>query len=328
MHRRSLVAAPVLTAALTLTAVMTTAPLDAQTPAPTAAPAAAAPQPTPGIPGVVAAGTKVELLKSGLSGTEGPIALPDGSLIFTEREANRVTKIAPDGTFTPYIEDTEGVNSLTIDPQGRLLAVQWIKPQVVNITTKPFVVLADRYNGVPFGRPNDLIADKKGGVYFSDPGLTAPNKPTLFYLNPQGQVVKLTDDIDRPNGVQLSRDETVLYVANTAGPTILAYDIAKDGTISNRRDFATLDGVRKTDTGLNSGADGLTIDSDGRLYVCSNIGVQVFGPDGKALGVIPLPVAPQNLAFAGPNKRALYVVGRGNAYRIAMQAQGFTGRPK
>jgi len=320
-----------LTATVTLSGVMLARALGAQSvPGPTAQPTAlaAAALKAPGITGVVAAGTPIELLKSGLSGTEGPIALKDGSLIFTEREANRVTHIGLDGSFTPYIEDTEGVNSLTIDPRGRLLAVQWIVPRVVDISKKPFAVLADTYGGRPLGRPNDLIADAKGGVYFSDPGLVAPSKPTLFYLTPGNRVVALDDTIERPNGVQLSPDGTRLYAANTAGAHIFVYDILADGSVANRRTFAELQGVRKTDAGLNSGADGLTIDSEGRLYVASNIGVQVFSAGGAALGVIELPVAPQNLAFAGVGKNVLFVVGRGNAYRISMIARGFAGRPK
>ena len=101
-----------------------------------------------------------------------------------------------------------------------------------------------------------------------------------------------------------------------------------DGTLKNRRNFAKLQGVQRTDTGVTSGADGLAVDSKDRVYVCTSTGVQVFSPKGETLGTIPLSRAPQNLAFGGPDKKTLYVVGRGAAYKIQMLAQGFKGRVK
>jgi gluconolactonase len=121
----------------------------------------------------------------------------------------------------------------------------------------------------------------------------------------------------------------VLYVANTLGEYILAYDVARDGSISGKRNFAKLDGYKKTDNGsYSSGADGLAVDEAGRLYVASSVGIQVFSAKGDALGTIPLPKAPQNLAFAGKDKKTLYIVGRGAAYRIAVQTAGYAGRAK
>lgn len=119
-----------------------------------------------------------------------------------------------------------------------------------------------------------------------------------------------------------------LYVANTYGEHVLAYQVKSDGSVTGRRNFAKLDGVTKTDTGVTSGADGLAVDSKGRLYVASTSGVQVFDARGAALGVIALPKAPQNLAFAGDGKKTLYVVGRGAAYRIAVLTPGYGGRAK
>jgi gluconolactonase len=131
--------------------------------------------------------------------------------------------------------------------------------------------------------------------------------------------------------VLLSADERTLYVADSWGAYILAYDVARDGTLSNRRNFASLEGVRPREGGgVVSGADGLAIDAAGRLYVAPNIGrgVQVFDRMGKALGTIPTPRSPQNIAFAGKGKQTLYIVGRGSAYRVALDAAGFAGRAK
>jgi gluconolactonase len=198
-------------------------------------------------------------------------------------------------------------------------------------------VLADSFEGKPFGRPNDLVVDKKGGVYFTEPGpnaqpgttpATPPLPPAVYYIPPGGRAIKIADGIERPNGIQLSRDEKTLYVNNTNGEFLLAFDVQPDGTAHNRRNFAKYEGVTRNADGVSSGADGLAIDSQGRVYAATAVGVQVFNPQGRHLGTIPLSRPPQNLAFAGPGKQTLYVVGRGAAFKIPMVAAGFKDRAK
>jgi gluconolactonase len=297
---------------------------------------------TPAIAGVAAAGTPIQLIREGFAGTEGPVVLPDGSLIFTETQANRITRIAADGSTSTFLDNTNGSNGLGFTANGDLYAVQVLKPRVGIVYPAAHArTLADQYEGKPFSRPNDLVIDRKGGVYFTDSGAPprpagtpAPAeqpmvaKPAVYHITPSGALQRIAADIERPNGIQLSPDEKVLYVANTAGEHVLAYDIAADGSIGARRNFAKLEGWRKTDTGTSSGADGLAVDASGRLYVASSAGVQVFSNKGEALGIIALPKAPQNLAFAGPDKKTLYVVGRGAAYKIALLAEGYGGRAK
>jgi len=295
---------------------------------------------TPAIADVVAAGTRIEFIKEGFEGTEGPIALPDGGFVFTETRANRITRIAEDGSTSTFLEHSNGSNGLAFNAKGELVTVQVLNPRV-GIVYPPGkeTVLADQFEGVPFVRPNDLVLSKRGDIYFTDsgsapvvPGSTAPTiapRPAVYRITPEGKLLRVANDIERPNGIQLSPDEKVLYVANTAGEHILAYDVAADGSISGKRNFAKLDGYRKTDNGsFSSGADGLAIDAKGRLYVASTSGIQVFNAAGEALGIIPLPKAPQNLAFAGKDKSYLYVVGRGAAYRIATLTPGYAGRAK
>ncbi len=304
---------------------------------------ACAQQSTVAINGVVAAGTPIELIKEGFSGTEGPIALPDGNFAFTETQANRITRIAPDGSISTFLENSNGSNGLAINPEGEVYAVQVKEPQVgIVYPAHSARVLAARYEGAPFGRPNDIVLDRKGGVYFTDSGVNPPApgtapapqpaekpaKPAVYHISNEGALTRLAADIERPNGIQLSPDEKILYVANTFGEYVLAYDILGDGKVGPRRNFAKLEGFRKTETGATSGADGLAVDAEGRVYVASTAGIQVFSNKGEALGVIALPKAPQNIAFAGPGKKTLYAVGRGAAYRIATLTQGFTGRAK
>lgn len=290
---------------------------------------------TPAIAGIVAAGTPIELLKEGFKGTEGPVALSDGSLIFTETQANRITRIAADGSTSTFLDNSNGSNGLGFTSNGDLYSVQVLNPRV-GVVYPPTKVktLADQFEGKPFGRPNDLVVDKQGGVYFTDSGAQpkpdqGPTaKPAVYHIPPGGALQRIASDIERPNGIQLSPDEKVLYVANTLGEYVLAYDIAADGSVGPRRSFARLAGWSKTDTGYSSGADGLAVDAKGRLYVASNIGIEIFSASGEALGSIALPKKPQNLAFAGVDKKSLYVVGRGAAYKITVLTPGFAGRAK
>jgi gluconolactonase len=307
----------------------------AQAPAPPAVDTVA-----PAIPGVVAAGTRVSVIREGFEGTEGPIALPDGSVIFTETNASRITKIDKDNNVTTFLESTNGSNGLAFDAKGRLISVQTTpgRTRVGVIYPKGSeAVIAEGFDG----RPNDLVVAKSGAIYFTVPGPVAPPPgaappaapaapfvPFVYYVPPGGKLMKAAEGIENPNGIQLSRDERVLYVNNTRGEYLLAFDIQPDGSLTNRRNFGTYEGVTKTEIGVTSGADGLAVDNDGRVYAATSAGVQVFSPEGKHLGTIPLSRSPQNLAFAGPDKKTLYVVGRGAAFKIQMQAQGFTGRAK
>jgi gluconolactonase len=320
------------------------APEQASTPsatAPATPPPPAVDTAAPGIAGVVAEGTPVTVIAEGFDGTEGPLGLPDLSLIFTETNANRITRIASDDSLSTYLENTNGSNALALDPEGRLLSVQTTPGQTQIGIIYPAgseAVITDNFDGLPYGRPNDLVVSTTGHVYFTEPGPNvpagttpspAPLPPAVYRVPPGGEALRVAEDIRRPNGIMLSVDETTLYVNDTQGPALLSFDVLADGSVANRREFAAYDGVTTNPDGsLASGADGLAIDSEGRLYVATTIGVQVFDTAGTALGTIPVSRAPQNLAFAGPDKQTLYIVGRGAAYKLAMVSRGFAGRAK
>ncbi len=278
----------------------------------------------PGIPGVVAAGTPVIVIKEGFQGTEGPITLPDGSLIFSEPAANRISKIDKDGNVTTFLENTNGSNGLAFDAKGRLISTQTAAGQERVGVVYPKGSEATLAEGV--GRPNDLVVNKAGGIYFTAPG----QNPLVYYVPPGGAAVKAAEGIDNPNGIQLSRDEKTLYVNNTRGEYVIAFDVQANGTLTNRRNFAKYEGTTKGDNGFASGADGLAVDSEGRVYVAINStgGVQVFSPQGQYLGTIPTSLGAQNIACAGPDKKTLYIVGRGAAFKVQMLSQGYQGRAK
>jgi gluconolactonase len=296
---------------------------------------------TVAIPGVVKAGVTVKAIKSGFTGTEGPIGMPDGSLIFTETQANRITRIDANDQTSTFLEDANGSNALAWDAKGRLLSVQTTpgKSQVGVIYPKGSeTTLTASFEGQAYGRPNDLVVSKAGHVYFTEPGPNAapgqappnpPLPPAVYHVTPEGKVSRVAEGIARPNGIMLSPDEKTLYVNDTAGTHMVAFAVAADGSTGNRRSFAK---YSKVTTGANgapsSGADGLAVDGEGRIYCASAAGVEVFSPKGELLGVIPVSLPPQNIGFAGKDKKTLYIVGRGSAWRVALDAQGYTGRGK
>jgi gluconolactonase len=293
------------------------------------------------IPGIIAANAHWTLVWQGADNADGIIASPDGGLLFAQEQPSRVSKLDKHDKVAVYLEDTHGGGALTIDSKGRLFTVArtctdpgknpaaCTEPTHLAELKPERKTLADNVDGKSLGRLNDLIADKKGGFYF--------NGSALYYLNAAGKVATLGENL-RTNGITLSPDEKTLYVTN--GASLVAFDVHPDGTVRNQRDFAKLE--------AGGVGDGMSIDSTGRIYVTSAPGVQIFSPDGKYLGVIPAPRAVISMAFSGPNKKTLYVVGSGalgpdgkefetpkgvrnNAktiYKIDLLAQGFKGRVK
>jgi gluconolactonase len=306
------------------------------------------------IPGVVKGGTPVDRILTGFAGLDDPIGISDGTLLFSEPNARRIHRLNPrTGEVSVLVAESNESHGVTEDSKGRLISAQaWDGATRIGVIYPPgaVAVLADNFEGQPFSRPNDLIVARNGGVYFTDPGLTAQQAQTLakrlgkpvgprlppavYYIPPGGRAIRIEDRIIRPNGIQLSRDEKTLYVSDSNGVDVIAWDIQPDGLVRNRRAFGTLTGRSTRDNGLGgvkTFADGMTIDNDGRLYVTTGGGVEVLSPEGRNLGTIPVRCPPndcQNLAFAGPDKQTLYVAGAGSLYRIAMIARGFTGRPK
>lgn len=308
-----------------------------------AAPQGAAPPPyvppawdtyTPNIPGVVAGGTRVELITDTLNGTEGPVALPDGTLLFTQGGARRLTRIDKDDKLTTSFENIQS-GGLGFDPKGRLIAndntpgkqgIYAILPKGAEAT------LVDRKTPGFMGS-NDIVVDKKGGVYF-----TQPDQANVGYVAPDGKMRIVAENITRPNGITMSPDEKILYVNDSRGEYLLAYDVQPDGSVTNRRNFAKYDQINTSaaagDVGpglryaVTSCADGLAVDREGRVFNAGCNGIQVFSPQGRHLGTIPTARVIQNLAFAGPDKKTLYLVGRSAAWKVQTLTQGYQGRAK
>ena len=295
------------------------------------------------IPGVIAANAKWELIWRDTKTADGIVSTSDGGVIFAQEQSDTIRKLDSKNHESVYITDTHGTGAVSVDSQGRLFAVErtctdpgkhmpdCAEPTKVAMLKPSQKVLADKFaDGKTLGRVNDLVADGKGGAYFTVSG--------VYYVNAKGKVSAVADKDIRPNGVILSADGKTLYATNSTA--ILAFDVNPDGTTKNRRDFASLDG--------DTGGDGMAIDHAGRVYVTASKGVHVLGKDGKHLGLIPTPRVPISLTFSGPGKKTLYVASMGangpdgkpwnvpqgvrntamTMYRIPLLTQGFAGRPK
>lgn len=285
----------------------------------------ASPQRQGGIPGVIAPGVEAELVREGYIFLEGPLGMADGGLLFVDRrEADRIHRLHPDGKFSVFREKANGANGLAYTRGGDLIVVEAAAKRISRTGADGRIVELTRGDGQnPLLAPNDLIVDAKGGVYFTDPGLrplVKGRKVHVYYLAPSATRAQVIDDqVARPNGIILSPDGKTLLVADTIGHDVIGYDVQPDGTVRNRRPLLHL---RDIPAGEDSGADGMAVDRDGRIFVTSVRGVQVFDKSGQYLGTIPVPRRPTNVAFAGPGKRVLYITAREGLYRIQTLTQG------
>jgi len=297
------------------------------------------------IPGVVQAGAKWTVAWQGTDNADGIIGTADGGLLFAQEQPNQVSKLDKNDRVSVFIKDTHGAGSLSMDSKNQVVAIlrtctdpgnagrgitaPCTEPTAVAFLTPQRKVLAESIDGKSLGRLNDLVLAKNGHIYFTSGG--------AFHLTPDGKVTTIGGEL-RTNGIMLSPDEKTLYITN--GMVVVALDVKPDGSVTNRRDFAKLE--------AGGAGDGMTIDAAGRLYVTSAPGVQVFNAQGKYLGVIPTPRPVISVAFSGPDKKALYVVGGGalgpdgkefttpqgvrnngkTIFKIPMLAQGFKGRAK
>jgi len=304
---------------------------------------------SPDIPGVIKGGTRPIVLATGLAGADDPIAWMNGEVIFSEPNANRLLHVDRNGNISTFIENLHEPRGLAVDSQGRLISIQaqdgFTALRVIYPANRADVI-ADKFEGTSFSRPNDLVVDAQGGVYFTDPGQFPEQEAELrktkfrlpaaiYYVAPGRPAVKVADGITRPNGITLSPNGRVLYVNDTLGLTLTAFDVQADGSLRNARVFAKYKGRAQRAGSLEpiSNADGIVVDNSGRVYALTEAGVEVFTPTGTLLGIIPVACNAagarcQGLAFAGGDKRTLYLAGQDTLLKISMVAQGFLKRVK
>jgi gluconolactonase len=279
---------------------------------------------------VIAAGQQWKSVWTGTgNNADGIIATKDGGILAAQNTNSDVMKIDKDGKVSFPYKDTNTGGAVSMNRKGALFLVSRGLPTSVLQLDPMRKVLANMYKGDPMdcigGVINDLTAAGSGTVYFTMGG--------LFRIDPKGMVTK-EGTIAGTNGLILSPDEKTLYVTGRIASSppappqgqpnpgnLIAYDVQPDGSLKNERQFA------------NVGGDGSTVDSQGRIYTTTNVGVvKVVASDGKVLGDIPTPLNFITVAFSGPDKKTLYGVANNQRFdeifTIPMIAQGFKGRAK
>lgn len=282
-----------------------------------------------------------------------------GYLLFSDIPANVVYKWTPDGKVSVYLEkagyqkpDTwragfefhngreasdpkfekffmSGSNGLTMDRQGRLIIAAWAGRSIDRIEKNgKRTVLAATFHGKQFNGTNDVVVKRDGMIYFTDTcdGLRGRCKDPkrgidtvgIFRVSPKGgEVTQIIDDIPVPNGLVFSPDEKILYANGGGKRYINAYDVNPDGTVKNGRLLVDLN-----DDKAPGITDGMKVDVKGNIYTTGPGGVWIISPEGKRLGLIPLPELGGNVAFGDPDYKTLYIAARSSIYKIRTRLAG------
>ncbi len=282
-------------------------------------------------------GATAQLLNTGFMFTEGPLYDGNGGVYFSDMgpSAQQATKpshiwrydIASD---TSAIVDpiSGGANGLIKDTSGRVISADRERRQISrrsasDITTVE-TVLASKFNNTAFNGPNDLVMDASGGIYFTDPDYENRHSlpDALYYLSAAGEVFqRRTFTVvgnQRPNGLVLSPDGTILYLSIESGKRIMAYDVGANGALSNDRQFAitTVNMAGTTLPNITNGPDGLTIDAAGNVYAAVQNAVFAWNPAGARLFDLPVSQDPTNLKFGGVGGRTLFITGGTSLFKV------------
>jgi gluconolactonase len=281
-----------------------------------------------------------------LTWTEGP-AWMNGRLYFSNMwfekgftagspEKSNTIRMEKNGKFT-IISRNMQTNGIMPLGNGNLAVCDMFGHRVIEMNPdgKILRTLAEKYNGVRFDGPNDLVIDAKGGIYITDPqftpGLdkTQPGK-SVFYRKPDGEVIRVVapGEFGQENGILLSPDGKTCFINNTrnmpVGNYVIAFDVNPDGTLSNGRPFAKLfvpPDIRDKEDNA-SGADGMKIDVEGNLYVCTFMGLQIFDKTGQFLGIVDFPVRTVNCVFGGDDLKTLFLTCAGRIYSLKTKVKG------
>jgi gluconolactonase len=295
----------------------------------------------------------------GLTFTEGPKWLNGklylSSMFFDQKwngdpRKSATIEVDPDGTYRPIARGMQ-TNGLMPLANGNLAVCDMFGHRIVEMTTKGKIVktLASAYEGRPIDGPNDLVVDAGGGIYFTDPQFTPEAKKfqpgrAVYYIPPSGALRRIIppNAFAMPNGILLSPDGKTLYVNNTYDNEsfwnvdsdkdnwIWAYEIDGPGILGNGRKYARLMLTPEVvdRKGRSSGADGMTIDENGGLYVATYMGVQVFSASGEFLGIVNTPTYPVSCCFGGEDMKTLFMVSYDKIYSIRTNVKGLKYGPE
>jgi gluconolactonase len=317
-----------------------------------ASPAAAAPSIEARLPAfaqLVPKDARVETVAEGFQWAEGPVWVADGSyLLFSDVPKNRIYRWSPGaGAASVFLEPSGGTvtagfrepGSNGLKPGGRgslLVADQGNRGiALLELRSRAKRLLAERFEGRRFNSPNDVAVGPDGAIWFTDPpyGLEGIDASPLkeqpvngvYRLGPDGRVSRVESELKFPNGIAFSPDGRTLYVSNSdpARAVILAWDVGRGGSLSNRRIFADMTALAAR--GLPGLPDGMTVDERGDLWATGPGGVHVFAPDGRELGLVSTGAAISNCTFGGPDGRTLYMT---STHKVAALRTNVRGGPQ
>lgn len=273
----------------------------------------------PRLDNIISPNATIEILADGFNWSEGPVWVPAlDAVLFTDVPENKIYQWSKQNGLSVYLEPSgytgyapnekkSGGNGLILDIEGNLLIAQHGDRRIAKINApldspSDFITIVDRFKGMRFHSPNDLILDSKGNLYFTDPpyGLKGDNDPLreittngVYRLSNTGELSLVYSGLNRPNGLALSPDEKTLYVANSDPKRNLwmAFDVV-EGQLQNERVF--FDATKLKSPGL---ADGLKVNTAGYLFATGPGGVLVLSPQGEHLGTILTEERTANCAF-------------------------------
>jgi gluconolactonase len=287
---------------------------------------------------------KIEVIASGFVWTEGPAWNREGGfLVFSDIPRNVVMKWSPDEGVTEYMSPAgytgvvdygaePGSNGLVFDSMGRLTLCEHGDRRIAVVTKDGGkMTLADNYKGKRFNSPNDLTYHSNGNLYFTDPIYGLPERQDdhrreldfcgVYLRKTDGEVVLLTKDFTRPNGIALSPDEKTLYVAqsDTAAPIWKSYPVQSDGTLGKGTIF--YDATKQKQAGGVGNPDGMKVDNQGNLWATGPGGLYIFSPKGDLLGRLETGEHASNCAW-GDDGSTLYITIDMYVCRIRTKAKG------
>ena len=282
----------------------------------------------------------VEKIAGGCRWNEGPVYMGDWRcLLWSDIPNNRIMKWEEEtGRVSVFRKPSNFANGNTRDRQGRLVTCEHDTRRVTRTEYDGGItVLADKFDGKPLNSPNDIVVKYDDSIWFTDPPfgilgnyeghVATPELPTNVYrLDKSGQLSVASGDVNRPNGIAFSPDESKLYVVEAAATprVIVVFDVTDNGTkLANKRPFITAE--------PGGTPDGYRVDVDGNLWCgwgmgnAQQDGVKVFDPTGKPIGFIALPERSANLCFGGPKRNRLFMAASHSVYSLYVNTQGVKG---
>lgn len=274
---------------------------------------------------VVAPGAKLEKLAGGFAFTEGPTCDKNGNLFFVDQPDNRIMEWSADGKLSTFLQPSGYANGMYFDAQGNLIACADEHNQLWSIAPdKKVTVLIKDYQGKYLNGPNDVWVAPNGAMYVTDPfyrrkwwdhTTMALTNEEVFYLSADRKnLVMVTDDLEKPNGITGTPDGKNLFVSDIRAGQTWCYDIQPDGSLANKTLFCA------------KGSDGMTIDAEGNLYLCANgrtNGVTVIDKTGRQIDHIDVPESwSANVCFSGKDRKTLFITASHSLYSIRLRVQG------